>query len=64
MISYVSLYKQSEAKLKTYLIRDIPDELIKAIKLKAVEKDMTMKDLIISYLEEGLKREGKSHGKK
>lgn len=48
--------------MKTYLLRDIPDELIKAIKLKAVEKDTTMKDLIIKYLEEGLKQEAK-HGK-
>ena len=47
--------------MKTYLLRDIPDELIKAIKLRAVENDMTMKDLIIQYLEEGLKREVK-HG--
>ena len=49
--------------MKSYLVRDVPDELLKAIKLRAVEKDMTMKDLIISYLEEGLKREVR-HGKK
>ena len=48
--------------MKSYLLRDIPDELIKAIKLKAVEKDMTMKDLIIQYLNEGIKREAE-HGK-
>ncbi len=48
--------------MKTYLLRDIPDELWKAIKLKAVQNDMTMKDLIIKFLEEGVKREGK-HGK-
>lgn len=45
--------------MKSYLLRDVPEELLKAIKLKAVEKDMTMKDLIIRYLEEGIKREGK-----
>lgn len=49
--------------MKSYLIREIPEELLKAIKLKAVEKDTTMKDLIILYLREGLEREGK-HGKK
>ncbi|MGC2424105.1 MAG: hypothetical protein WA666_07130 [Nitrospirota bacterium] len=48
--------------MKSYLLRDIPDDLWKAIKLTAVEKDMTMKDLIIKFLEEGVKREGK-HGK-
>lgn len=48
--------------MKSYLLRDFPEELLKAIKLKAVEKDMTMKELIIRYLEEGVKREGK-HGK-
>lgn len=49
--------------MKSYLIREMPEELLKAIKLKAVEKDMTMKDLIIQYLKEGLGREGR-HGKK
>lgn len=49
--------------MKSYLIRDVPEELLKAIKLKAVEKEVTMKDLIIQYLQEGLEREGK-HGKK
>ena len=49
--------------MKSYLIREMPEELLKAIKMKAVEKDMTMKDLIIQYLKEGLEREGK-HGKK
>ena len=48
--------------MKSYLLRDMPDELLKAIKLKAVEKDMTMKDLIIKFLDEGIKREAK-HGK-
>lgn len=49
--------------MKSYLIREMPEELLKAIKLKAVEKDMTMKDLIIQYLKEALEREGR-HGKK
>lgn len=48
--------------MKSYLLRDVPEELLKAIKIKAAEKDKTMKDLIIQYLEEGIKREGK-HGK-
>jgi len=48
--------------MKTYLIRDIPDDLLKALKIKAAEKDTSMRGLILQYIEEGLKREG-GHGK-
>ncbi|MBI5696690.1 MAG: hypothetical protein HZC51_13340 [Nitrospirae bacterium] len=49
--------------MKSYLLRDIPDELSRALKIKAAEKDTSMRELILRYIEEGLKKEDK-HGKK
>lgn len=49
--------------MKTYLIRDIPEELLRALKVKAAENDTSMRELILRYVEEGLKREA-GHGKK
>jgi len=49
--------------MKSFLLRNIPDELLKAIKLKAVQEEVSMRDLIIRYIEEGLKKGG-GYGKK
>ena len=42
--------------MKNYLIRGIPDETLKALKFKAIEEETTMKELILKYIEEGLKK--------
>ena len=43
-------------------LRDIPDELHIALKIRAAEERTNVKALIIRYCEEGLKR-GKKKGK-
>jgi hypothetical protein len=43
--------------LKNYLIRDIPEDLLKSLKHKAVEEDTSMRNLILQYIEEGLKKD-------
>lgn len=48
--------------MKSYLLKDVQDGLLKAVKVKAAQEGITMKELIIRYIEEGLKREG-AHGK-
>ena len=45
--------------MKNYLIRDLPQELWKALKMKAVEDETTMRELILRYIEKGLKSEVK-----
>jgi plasmid stability protein len=59
----ISLIIRNGELMKTYLLRDIPDELLRALKIKAAELDTSMRDLILRYIEEGLRKEGK-HGKK
>ncbi len=48
--------------MKSFLLRNLPDEVLKNVKIKAAEKGITMRDLILLYIEEGLRREG-AHGK-
>lgn len=45
--------------MKSYLIKEIPDELMKAVKVRAAQEGVTMKELILRYIEEGLKKEKK-----
>lgn len=43
-------------------LRDIPDELHRALRIRAAEEGTNVKALIMRYCEEGLKR-GKKKGK-
>ena len=45
-------------------MRDFPDELHRALKIKAAETGTTIKALMIKYCEEGLAREKKKKGGK
>jgi hypothetical protein len=37
--------------------RKVPESLHKALKLKAVEREVSMEELALRYIEEGLKRD-------
>lgn len=45
-------------------LRDISDELHRALRIRAAETDTTVKALIIRYCQEGLKRDKKGKGRK
>ena len=49
--------------MAVFNLRDMPDELHTALKIKAAERKTTMHALVVKYIEEGLKRE-KKKGKK
>ena len=41
-----------------YLLRDIPDDLHKELKIQAVREGITLKELMLRALEEYLKKRG------
>jgi len=45
-------------------IREFPDDLHRALKIKAVEDGTSLKDLLIRYAQEGLARDKKKPKKK
>ena len=47
---------------KTIIVKEFPEDLHTALKVRAALEKMTMKDLIIRYCQEGLARDEK--GKK
>ena len=44
-------------------LRDFPDDLQKALKIRAIEEGTTLRELVIRYCEEGLKKNKKSKKK-
>jgi hypothetical protein len=40
-------------------LRDIPDDLRKALKIRAIERGVTLRALVIRYCQEGLARDRK-----
>ena len=40
-------------------LRDIPDDLQKALKIRAIEEGVTLRELVIRYCEQGLARDKK-----
>ena len=57
--------KQKEVVIVRRLIADIPEPIFKALKIRAVETDVAMKDLITEALRRYLGiKEGRESGKK
>lgn len=48
--------------MKTYLMRDIPDDLLRALKVRAAEQGTSMRELILRFIEEGLKQKEADNG--
>ncbi len=45
-------------------LRDFPDDLQKALKIRAIEEGTTLMKIVIRYCREGLERDKKPQGKK
>ena len=57
-LDYVSIIVQS-LKMPKMLIRDVPDEIRRALKIACAEEDISMNKKVIQLIEEYLKRKGK-----
>jgi plasmid stability protein len=53
-----------EGEMAIINLRDFPDDLHRALKIKAAETGTTIKALMIRYCEEGLKRDKQKPKKK
>lgn len=45
-------------------LRDFPDDLQKALKIRAIEEETTLKELVVRFCTEGLERDKKPKKKK
>ena len=45
-------------------MRDFPDDLQKALKIRAIEEETTLKELVVRFCTEGLERDKKPKKKK
>jgi hypothetical protein len=64
-IVYIAIIqKEVDPVPKTIIVKDFPEDLHTALKVRAALEKMTMKDLIIRYSQEGLERgqKGKKKG--
>ena len=56
-------YQEDDTMKKSFLLRDIPQELHRELKLAAVRQQITMRELILRLMADHVEKRGAAHGR-